>query len=293
MDRFYSPYRDPDEPWFRVGTIDVNTTVLISALSIIVMVLWAVNNSLLNSIVLDDLRQPPLGGWHDQVLHGQLWRLVTWPIANSPSLWTVLDVVVFYLFGRELERALGRTRFLWFLGTITIVLGVVGCLVHVEPGGMFLITTAVGVAFVATYPQAMSFFNIPLWVFWAVFIAIDLLQYTGARAWGLVVLTLLAVAAGLVEARAFGLSDLEWIPKIPLPGSGAQPNRKAKRSKKTRRSGPATVTPINRTPTSADLLRQAEVDILLEKINEHGIKSLTPEERRRLDEHSRRMRDEG
>ena len=40
------------------------------------------------------------------------------------------------------------------------------------------------------------------------------------------------------------------------------------------------------------LLRQAEVDILLEKINEHGIKSLTPEERRRLDEHSRRMRDE-
>jgi hypothetical protein len=209
----------------------------------------------------------------------------------------VLSVVIFYLFGKELERALGRSRFLWFLGSITIVIGVVGCLVKVEPGGLFLLESAVFAAFIAANPTAMSFFNIPLWVFGVVFLGIDLLQYTGARAWGLVVLTLVAVGIALLEARAFGLSELTWIPLLPLPGAGQrprqphnQPQRKQKR--RSRRSGPATVTPIRKGPSSADLLRQAEVDILLEKINEHGIKSLTPEERRRLDEHSRRMRDE-
>ena len=94
MDRFYSPNREPDDPWFRVGTVDVNTTVLVCALSVLAMVLWAVNNSYLNGLVIDDQRAlTQFGfGWHSQVFHGQLWRLVTWPIANSPSIWTVLTV---------------------------------------------------------------------------------------------------------------------------------------------------------------------------------------------------------
>jgi hypothetical protein len=49
---------------------------------------------------------------------------------------------------------------------------------------------------------------------------------------------------------------------------------------------------VTSAPTSTERLRQAEVDVLLDKISQYGIKSLTPEERRRLDEHSRRMRDE-
>ena len=46
-------------------------------------------------------------------------------------------------------------------------------------------------------------------------------------------------------------------------------------------------------PTPDDLLRQAEIDVLLDKISEHGLDSLTADERRRLDEHSRRLRGEG
>jgi len=38
-------------------------------------------------------------------------------------------------------------------------------------------------------------------------------------------------------------------------------------------------------------VEQAELDVLLDKIGQSGIDSLTKEERRRLDELSRRMRD--
>ena len=48
----------------------------------------------------------------------------------------------------------------------------------------------------------------------------------------------------------------------------------------------------DRRPQPGEGLRQAELDMLLDKIAASGIESLTPEERRRLDEASRRLRDE-
>ena len=79
----------------------------------------------------------------------------------------------------------------------------------------------------------------------------------------------------------------------PDSPSRHQRRQKAPKAKRTRQRGTADVIPIrNSQPTPADLLRQAEVDVLLDKINEHGLASLTPDERRRLDEHTRRLRDE-
>jgi hypothetical protein len=183
------------------------------------------------------------------------------------------------------------------------LLGVAAAVLDTSLFGLFMLTTGLFVAFVATYPTAIGFFGIPLWVFGAVFIGIDILQSIGTRNGGYLIVLLITVAYGLFGARAYGLSTLEWIPKIPLPSAlSGESRRPAQRSPKPGRGarragrrGSASVTPIrppNSTPTSADLLRQAEIDVLLDKINEHGIGSLTPEERRRLDEHSRRMREE-
>jgi membrane associated rhomboid family serine protease len=299
MDRFYSsPSHQPDEPWFRVGTIDVNTTILICGLSVISMFVWAVSNQAIDALTL--YRAPTS---IQDILSGgstfQPWGMVTWPLANAPSLATVLSILMMFLFGREIERSLGRRRFLWFLAPMVLLPGVAAALLKTDLGGLFLLTTGLFVAFVATYPTAIGFFGIPLWVFGAVFIGIDILQTIGSRDLEYFVLIVVVVALGLLEARAFGLSHLEWIPRVPLPSSvtGEPSPRGPKQGRRQRRGrkGAATVTPIrpsNATPTSAELLRQAEIDILLDKINEHGIGSLTPEERRRLDEHSRRMREE-
>ena len=32
--------------------------------------------------------------WPEKVLEGQIWRLVTWPIANEPDLWTVVTIAI-------------------------------------------------------------------------------------------------------------------------------------------------------------------------------------------------------
>jgi hypothetical protein len=49
--------------------------------------------------------------------------------------------------------------------------------------------------------------------------------------------------------------------------------------------------PSGSTPAGPSRLEQAELDVLLDKIGQSGIDSLSKEERRRLDELSRRMRD--
>ena len=300
MDRFYSsPSHQPDEPWFRVGTVDVNTTILICGLSIISMFVWALDPRLIDFLTVF---RPQFAV--DDIFGGgatfQPWGIVTWPLANPPSLNTVLNIVMMFIFGREVERSLGRTRFLWFLGILVLIPGVVAAALNIDLGGLFMLTTGLFVAFVATYPTAIGFFGIPLWVFGVVFFGISILQTIGTRNAEWFILIVLVTALGMFGARAFGLSQLEWIPKIPLPSAlSGESRRRAPRAPKQprgRRSrGPATVTPIrppSSTPTSAELLRQAEIDMLLDKINEHGIGSLTPEERRRLDEHSRRMREE-
>jgi len=167
-------------------------------------------------------------------------------------------------------------------------------------GGLFLLETAMFLVFIAAYPTAMGFFGIPLWVFGAVFIGIQVLQLTAVRAWEWLLVMVVDIAISFLGARAMGLSSLEWIPRVPLPAS-LSGDRRSRRHPGSRRSGhrrgPAPVTPIRpvgtaATPTAADLLRQAEIDVLLDKISEHGIDSLSAAERRRLDELSKRMRDD-
>jgi membrane associated rhomboid family serine protease len=272
--------RSPDEGWFRVGTFEVTTTVFIAAASTISMFLWALDTRLVEPLVL----------WASDVWSGQIWRLVTWPLANEPSIWTAISIALFYLFGREVERSLGRRRFVWFVGYVVLVPAVVAVLLSLNNAGLFSVTTALFLTFIAAYPTARGFFGIPLWIFGVVFVGIDILQLIGLRDFDRLVLVLVGCAIALVAARAFGLSELEWIPRVPLPGSGASPRPvRPRRTARSPRRGHAEVVPL-RPPT--DPRQEAEIDALLDKISESGLDSLTPEERRRLDEHSRRMRGE-
>jgi len=311
MDRFYSsPSHQPDEPWFRVGTVDVTSSVLVAALCAVSMFVYAIDKTLLGWLWLVSDGLPFGSAIYGGVRQGQVWRLVTWPMFNPPSVWTVVDIAIIWYFGREIERQLGRIRYLWFLGTIVIVPAIGYVLVvptfiaqsgSVIAGALYL-ASALIIAFVAMYPTAQAFFGIPFWILAVVVELVTVLQLVGDRVWDGLWFLVLLTAVALLAARSFGISELEWIPKIPLPSALSGESRRPSRAPSGRgarrrggRKGSATVTPIrppNATPTSADLLRQAEIDVLLDKINEHGIGSLTPEERRRLDEHSRRMREE-
>jgi membrane associated rhomboid family serine protease len=287
MDRFF-PSNQQSDPWFRVGTVDVTTTILIVGIGVCSMFAWAIDPRSLDphKLLAEDVRA------------GQIWRVFTWPLVNEPSIWTVLSLAIFFLFGREIERTLGRVRFLWFLLVLTVIPGIVGTLLDLNAWGLQLINTGIFLVFVMMYPTARSWFDIPLWVFGAVFLGITVLQLVGFREWDMLLFLLVTCATALLAARSFDLlPEIHWLPKIPIPGGsgggGRQRKPKAPRRRGGRQRGPADVIPIRpNQPTAADLLRQAEVDVLLDKISEHGLSSLTPEERRRLDEHSRRLREE-
>ncbi len=293
MARFSFPspgHRSNDDAWFRVGNLDVTTTVLVVGTAALAMVLWAVSPSLVAQLVL----------FPDLVLNGQLWRLVTWPLATAPDLFVVIGLFFFYMIGRELERLLGRNRFMYFLGLITVIPAVVAVGLNIGAAGMSEVSLPCFVGLAIIYPQARSFFNIPLWVIAAVFVGIRVLGLAGNRdAEGLIFLTV-SLATGLLTLKAFGLlEEVSWLPKLNMPKRTSAPKRPSKGRGKSRGKGklkavPNPVPTAYRPPASrpGDGLRQAELDVLLDKIAEHGIGSLTPEERRQLDEASKRLRED-
>ena len=61
--------RDHDDPWFRVGTLDITTTAFVAIAVAISMFVWAASSSALLSLAL----------LPDKVRGGQAWRLITWP----------------------------------------------------------------------------------------------------------------------------------------------------------------------------------------------------------------------
>ena len=64
----YSPSdRSNSTPWFKLGNLEITTTVLIAGLSVVSMIVWAFDRLFLEPLILDA----------GAVRHGQVWRLVT------------------------------------------------------------------------------------------------------------------------------------------------------------------------------------------------------------------------
>ena len=55
------------------------------------------------------------------VLRGQVWRVVTYGLLNPPSLTFVIDMAMFVWFGREVEKFLGRRKFMFLFGCVYLL----------------------------------------------------------------------------------------------------------------------------------------------------------------------------
>lgn len=284
MARFSFPAPGPrgsDDSWFRLGTVDVTTTLLVIGLSVVSMVAWAIAPDAVAALALEPAA----------VRGGEVWRIATWPLYNVVSLWAVLGLVFFYFFGRELERIMGRNRFALFCVILTIGPGLVATVLQLTSGGISTIQLACFLAYVLLYPSARSFFNIPLWVLGAVFLGIDVLQLLGLRAYREMLFLFVVLGMAALTMSMFGLTaHISWLPsRKSRPGGSSRP--KGRRKGKAKLQAVPTPPPVYRpTAPRADRDRQDEIDVLLDKIAAQGIDSLTPEERRRLDEASRRLR---
>lgn len=276
--RFQMSFPEPRrrDGWFRVGNIDVTTTALLCALSLASMVLYAISLTAFSKLVFI----APL------VRNGELWRLITWPIASEPSIWVLIGIVFFWIFGHYAEETIGKNR---FAGLVALVVIVPAALVTLVPGldvtagsaGLSLLGTVMLVLFAAERPNAPFFFGIPAWIIAAVFVGLDVLRYTGNRWWGVLIQELLMLLLALVMVRQWGhLSDLTFIPRFTKGGGHKKSAGRRKQSRDFDRvvAGPWAA------PSLSD---QDEMDRLLDKMNTVG---LSDAERKRLSELGKRLR---
>lgn len=282
--RFSFPSRrGHSDPWFRVGSIDVTTTVLVTALCVISIFVWSADTVAWSHGALIP----------NEVTSGQIWRLVTWPITNDLSgnqaIWNVISIALFWYFGKEIENQIGRAKFAWTVVLIAVIPALVATGLNVSLFSIRSVEVALFVVFVVQYPRAPFFFGIPAWVLAVVLVGIEILQYVADRLYKLIIVLLVTIATAVWSARSFGmLSDLQWLPQIKL-GKGS-----AGRAPKRKFKGPVVVD--GNWPTTATytpMQDQAEVDGILDKIALVGMDGLTSEEKRRLNEASKRLRKKG
>ncbi len=288
--------RHGGDPWFRIGQLDVTTTVLVAGLCVLSMFVWAIDSSALETLALIP----------SEVKDGEIWRIVTWPLYNEPDIWTVIMIAIFWYFGREIEGQLGRSRFALMLLIMAVVPGIVGTVLDIVEFGLRPIEFGVFLVFVAGNPYARFFFGIPAWVLAAVLVGIEVLQLLGYREEERILLLFVSMGTALVTARSMGLAEATpWIPALPW---GKGQSRSSGRRKPARRrpprggggvvagpwsapSGGRAAGPLPQPPVDESAARDhAELDELLDKISAGGLEALTSAEKKRLNELSKRMR---
>lgn len=267
MDRFGSPSEDHQPlTWFRGHA--VYATHLIVATYVVSMIvtsflMWGRVNAVLGWFIFDNTL----------IFQGQLWRYFTYGLWNPPSLGFAINMLFFFIFGREVEKFFGRVTFLrLFAGLYFItpllftLLGIWWPLQLLGETGAF----AMFVAFATLYPDAELMFGIR--ARWAALILVGIFTLMALASRSVIGLLSLWATVGFAYAFVryhqghFQLPRLGWRrkPKLRvLPDLNDE-----ERSER--------VKPVKENS-------MAEVDALLDKIAQSGIASLTAKERAKLD----------
>jgi membrane associated rhomboid family serine protease len=226
--------------------------------------------------------------------HGFAWQLLTYQFMHGGLIHLLLNCWAIFVFGREVESALGRASFLTLYFSSGVIGGLVQALAGVLIGGQFAIPVvgasagAFGLvaAFAVLYPERplmlLLFFIIPvsmrakfLLIFEAVATGIGLF-------WGKDNVAHAAHLGGMLTGILFIRYAIHWHwPQFRRVR--AQPQRRLvtvlPRSSGSWGHGPSSADE----DLPPDEFLAKEVDPILDKISAHGIHSLTARERRVLE----------
>ena len=266
------------DAWFRLGKLDVTSTVLVVLIGAVGVVASA-----FAPVLYQAGRFVPA-----EVLQGQVWRAVTWPFVDGISLWSILTLVLLWYFGRDLENQVGRRPMMSLYVALWAILTAVAFVVGLAMGGGVLagldsIQFVVLLLWIAENPRRPFFFGIPAWVVGAVLVALQVLSYIAIRDLAGLASLVGTFFVAAVVARRFGLlSDLSWLPgrrgsapRIRQGGGVRAPQAAAPRTPRAARA--------EQKAAARQASDHERMDALLEKISEQGIHSLTPAERKELE----------
>ena len=141
------------------------------------------------------------------VLHGQVWRIITYVlIPTNDGIWLLFSLFFYYWLGESLENLWGTTRFTVYYASGMLLTALAGILAYFINGlsiplyGASYVNTALFMAYALTYPEAgvRIYFIIPVKMKWlamleAVLYVINIVRYAMAGLWGLALLPIIAL----------------------------------------------------------------------------------------------------
>ncbi|MGF1655813.1 MAG: DUF6576 domain-containing protein [Verrucomicrobiales bacterium] len=277
----YSPYNL--QPIMHIGQMPVYGVTLLVGLNLLSLVVWA----FMSAAGADELARNLVFTSAQTVGENQWWRPITYGLVNDirviEPIWFLIMLFFFYFFGMELERILGRGSLFILYGMLWLCVPLSFSLTHIFGEGALAGTRWVHigafVAFSTLMPTVRLLFGIEARWFAIALISIHALQYIAV--WQPVYLVALGVlcATAIFGSRWLaGKSGLdEWIDTMKERMSESRSRRKLRVLPK-----PEADLPKKRATKKSKI--DHSVDAILDKIAQHGMNSLTPEERAKLEQ---------
>lgn len=238
--------------------------------------------------VLGTFLAKAFGGWEavvtlmafdsaHSILGGQIWQILTYSFIDIPSFFTIIGLLFLYVSAVEIEKYIGKARFLTLYGVIILIpvvtLTILGVIINypIQYFGQTQVMIGLFIAFCTLYPGVQwGGFLTAKWVAIGSLIlssAVDL----SSSAW---------VSLGelwLISGFSFGyirfLQRGGELPSFRFP-LRRRPKLRVVQKPKSR--------PRPTVVEAADT-GNAEMDQLLDKISKHGLNSLTSQERAALE----------
>ena len=238
--------------------------------------------------VLGTFLAKAFGGWEavvtlmafdsaHSILGGQIWQILTYSFIDIPSFFTIIGLLFLYVSAVEIEKYIGKARFLTLYGVIILIpvvtLTILGVIINypIQYFGQTQVMIGLFIAFCTLYPGVQwGGFLTAKWVAIGSLIlssAVDL----SSSAW---------VSLGelwLISGFSFGyirfLQRGGELPSFRFPLRRRPKLRVVQKPKSRPRP-----TVIEAADTG-----NAEMDQLLDKISKHGLNSLTSQERAALE----------
>jgi membrane associated rhomboid family serine protease len=233
----------------------------------------------------------------EKVMHGEVWRLLTYAFLHDPhSIMHILFNMLFlFWFGRQVEDHLGSREFLTFYLVSAVLGGLVftaAQLAGLHRSGLALgasgAVMAVGVLAALYNPRQtiLLFFliPIPIWFFVVFMVAQDAFGLLGKTENGVAVSAHLGGAAfGFLYYR-FHWRLADWLPSLSSLRTRSTRPRLRLYQEEDGEPSPAGVTARRPAPSAstADEQLEAQMDAILEKIPRVGMEGLTEHERELL-----------
>ena len=270
---------DDYRPVAWMGRYPVDVTTMLVGLHVVCAVLACILIAIpglggtLNYFVFDSARI-----WNGM----QVWRLGSYAFVHYPSslLWFAIEMYMLFVFGREVERFIGRRAYiglyLILLVTPAALLTVWGLWQRSALSGSPALHFGIFVAFATIYPRAVLFLRIiTKWVV-LILAAIYTLQLLAYHAWSdlMVVWTSIGAAFLFIEMHGAG-PELPWWDALKTRFAPRPKFHVVPKMHSTRSADPDDV--------------YTSIDPILDKISKFGIGSLTAGERRQLDRERERL----